>query len=62
MPLIKSSSNEARQKNIAEMIHGGHPIMQAVAAAYHNQRDAAHNTHEDRMKERHAHERHKYGQ
>lgn len=59
MPLIKSGSNEARQKNIAEMIHSGnHPIMQAVAAAYHNQREVKQHSHE---KERHDHERRKYG-
>jgi ribosomal protein L12E/L44/L45/RPP1/RPP2 len=62
MPLIHSASKEARQSNIKEMIHSGHPIMQAVAAAYHNQRDAERHTHEERQKERHAHERHKYGQ
>jgi len=51
MPLIKSSSDDARQKNIAEMIHSGYPVKQAVAASYNNQREA----------ERHAHERSKYG-
>lgn len=61
MPLIKSSSNEARQENIKEMIHAGHPVNQAVAASYHNQREAERDTHEERQAERHAYERHKYG-
>jgi hypothetical protein len=51
MPLIYSDSDEARNKNIAEMIHSGHPPKQAEAAAYANQREA----------ERHAHEKSKYG-
>ncbi len=51
MPLIQSSSDEARSKNIAEMIHSGHEPKQAEAAAYHNQREA----------ERHEHEKNKYG-
>lgn len=62
MPLIKSPTDEARQKNIAEMIHSGHPINQAVAAGYANQREAERHTHHERQAERHAHERHKYGQ
>lgn len=40
MPLIKSASKKARQKNIAEMIENGHDPKQAVAASYRNQRDA----------------------
>lgn len=40
MPLEKRSSNEARQRNIHEMIKSGHPIKQAVAAAYAQQRKA----------------------
>lgn len=61
MPLIHSSSNTARQENIREMIDSGHPVKQAVAAAYHNQRDAERHTHEERNSERHEHERLKYG-
>ena len=61
MPLIKSPSDEARQKNIAEMIHSGHPINQAVAAGYSNQREAQRHTHHEREAPRHEHERHKYG-
>jgi len=38
MPLIKSHTDEARQKNIEEMIKAGHEPKQAVAAAYANQR------------------------
>ena len=53
MPLIKSSSDEARQKNITEMINSGHPPKQAVAAAYSVQRDA--------RSEREDHEKNKYG-
>jgi len=61
MPLIKSPTDEARQKNIAEMIHAGHPPKVAEAAAYHNQREAERHSHHERQAERHAHERHKYG-
>lgn len=41
MPLIHSSSNEARSKNIEEMIKSGHDPKQAEAAAYAEQRSAA---------------------
>jgi hypothetical protein len=51
MPLIKSASDEARNKNIAEMIHSGHAPKQAEAASYANQREM----------ERKEHEHHKYG-
>lgn len=61
MPLIKSPSNQARQENIKEMIHAGHPVNQAVAASYHNQREAERHTHDARQMERHEHESHKYG-
>jgi len=61
MPLIKSASDEARQKNIAEMIHAGHPIKQAVAASYSNQREAQRHTHHERQAPLHAHENMKYG-
>lgn len=40
MPLIKSASKKARQKNIKEMIASGHEPKQAVAAAYSVQRKA----------------------
>lgn len=40
MPLIKSSSDAARSKNVAEMIRSGHKPDQAVAAAYSTQREA----------------------
>lgn len=56
MPLIKSSSDEARSKNIAEMIHSGHPPKQAEAAAYANQREMQAKHHE-----RQEHEKRKYG-
>lgn len=38
MPLKKGSSDKVRQQNIREMIHSGHPIEQAVAAGYAEQR------------------------
>ena len=38
MPLTKSSSDEVRSKNIAEMLHNGHDPKQAEAAAYAVQR------------------------
>jgi hypothetical protein len=38
MPLIKSHTDEAREKNIKEMIAAGHDPKQAVAAGYANQR------------------------
>lgn len=40
MPLIKSKSNKAREKNIEEMIHAGHSTQQSIAAAYSVQREA----------------------
>jgi len=40
MPLIKSSSKKARQKNIAVEIKSGKPIKQAVAIGYSVQRQA----------------------
>jgi len=40
MPLEKSRSNAARSRNIREMVRAGHPVKQAVAAAYRNQRRA----------------------
>lgn len=61
MPLIKSASNSARETNIKEMIAAGHKPAQAVAASYHNQRQAERHTHEDRNKQRADHEEHRYG-
>lgn len=62
MPLIKSSSDKARQDNIETEIDAGRPIKQAVAIGYANQRDAERHTHEERQSERYEHERRKYGQ
>lgn len=61
MPLIKSGSNSARQENIKEMIHSGHPVNQAVAASYHNQREAQRHDHHEREMPKHQHEMKKYG-
>jgi hypothetical protein len=61
MPLIKSSSDEARSENIAEMIRAGHPRNQAIAAAYHNQREAQRDSHEERQEPLHEREKEKYG-
>jgi ribosomal protein L12E/L44/L45/RPP1/RPP2 len=61
MPLIKSASNSAREENIHEMIEAGHKPSQAVAASYHNQREAQRHTHEEREAPRHEREREKYG-
>lgn len=58
MPLEKSSTNEARSRNIAEMVHSGHPVKQAVAAAYANQRKEQGHSHH---KEKEEHEARKYG-
>ena len=41
MPLIKSTSKTARQKNIATEIRAGRPVKQAVAIAFATQRAAA---------------------
>lgn len=38
MPLINSHTDEAREKNIKEMIDAGHDPKQAVAAGYAHQR------------------------
>lgn len=40
MPLIKEDSDAAMHNNIKEMVKAGHPIDQAVAAAYHVRREA----------------------
>lgn len=42
MPLTQSSSDKAFSHNVAEMVRAGHPHKQALAAAYHTQRSAAH--------------------
>jgi hypothetical protein len=34
MPLKKGSSTAVKQQNIREMVKAGHPVKQAVAAAY----------------------------
>jgi len=39
-PLKKGSADKTRQENIHEMIHSGHPVKQAVAAAYKQQRES----------------------
>lgn len=41
MPLIKSKSKKAFKSNIREMVKAGHPVKQAVAAAYATKRKAA---------------------
>lgn len=61
MPLIKSSSDEARQKNIETEIHAGKPIKQAIAIGYSNQREAQRHTHDERQAPLHSHEKMKYG-
>jgi hypothetical protein len=40
MPLIKSKGEKAFHKNIQEMVKAGHPVKQAVAAAYETKREA----------------------
>lgn len=61
MPLIHSKSKEAFSKNVAEMMHAGHPQKQAVAAAYNVQRHAKKDDADERRIEREAHEKFKYG-
>lgn len=34
MPLMKSKSKKAFNKNVAELIHAGHSVEQSVAIAY----------------------------
>lgn len=51
MPLTKSDTKEAFKKNVAEMMHSGHPQDQSLAAAYSVQREV----------EKHEHEKNKYG-
>ena len=40
MPLIKSASQKTFHTNIKEMVKAGHPVKQAVAAAYSQMREA----------------------
>jgi len=41
MPLKKSPSKAAFKQNIREMVRAGHPVKQAVAAAYREKRFSA---------------------
>lgn len=41
MPLAKGSSNETFENNVSEMVKAGHPINQALAAAYSKQRESS---------------------
>lgn len=45
MPLIHSKKPAAFKENIREMVHSGHPVKQAVAAAYSIKRAAEHKKH-----------------
>lgn len=56
MPLDYSGTKEARSKNIAELEHSGRKPDQAIAIAYSVERES-----EDGHRERHEHERMKYG-
>ena len=49
MPLIKSTSKKARQKNITTEIDAGKPIKQAVAIGYSEQRQAAKKSRKKRL-------------
>jgi hypothetical protein len=40
MPLKKGKSDATRSANIREMVKAGHPVKQAAAAAYQQQRKA----------------------
>ena len=42
MPLVKSKSERAFHANIRDMVKAGHPIKQALAAAYATKREAEH--------------------
>ena len=57
MPLIKSTSKQAFQKNVATEIRAGKPAKQAVAIAYSEKRSAgdSHSSHSaDRSRHYHA--------
>jgi hypothetical protein len=41
MPLVKSTSKKAFQKNIKTEVKAGKPVKQAVAIAYSEKREAA---------------------
>jgi hypothetical protein len=43
MPLIKSTSKQAFEKNIGTEVRAGRPVKQAVAIAYSEKREAAKN-------------------
>jgi hypothetical protein len=57
MPLIKSTSKKAFQKNVGKEIAAGKPPKQAVAIAYATKRDASHKDthHSDHSAERSRH-------
>jgi len=55
MPLIKSTSKKARQKNIEEMIAAGHPVKNSVAAGYSNQRKYEHKSNHVKRHSEHKH-------
>lgn len=41
MPLMKSLTDKAFRSNVREMVEAGHPVKQALAAAYRTKRAAA---------------------
>lgn len=49
MPLIRSSSNAARSRNIATEINAGRPRAQAIATGYSEQRAAQKRRRENTM-------------
>lgn len=42
MPLKQGKSKATFKSNVREMVKSGHPVKQAVAAAFHEQRKAQH--------------------